>query len=159
MTNPWILLLSAAVGLLSGLFSGLLGRRLEEWWYQPKLVLEFDPDERGFRTEGKWKEGDTEVVEIYIRDRVRNVGRGRIATQCRPYLVNLEEVHSAGTTATSFVDSLVLRCRDQPKIIIQEIYLKGSINSSMLWAYSRTDRAGGLRLENVSVSMPSFLTM
>jgi hypothetical protein len=39
MTNPWILLLSAAVGLLSGLFSGLLGRRLEEWWYQPKLVL------------------------------------------------------------------------------------------------------------------------
>ena len=111
MTNPWILLLSAAVGLLSGLFSGLLGRRPEEWWYQPKLVLEFDPDERGFRTEGKWKEGDTEVVEIYIRDRVRNVGRGRIATQCRPYLVNLEEVHSAGTTAASFVDSLVLRCR------------------------------------------------
>src|SRR5438309_3393843 len=108
MTNPWILLLSAVIGLVSGLFSGLFGRRLEEWWYQPRLKVDFIQDDGGFRTEGRWKEGDTELVEIYIRARVRNMGR-RVAKQCRPYLVNLEEVHPSGTTLTRYYDSLVLR--------------------------------------------------
>jgi hypothetical protein len=115
MTNPWILLLSAALGLVAGLFSGLLGRRLEEWWYRPRLKVEFNQNEHGFRTEGRWKEGDTEIVEIYVRARVRNIGWGRVAKQCLPYLVNLEEVHTAGITPTTFVDSFVLRWAGVPQ--------------------------------------------
>jgi hypothetical protein len=108
MTNPWILLLSAFLGLVSGLFSGLLGRRLEEWWFKPRLVVDFIPNEGGFRTEGKWSVADEEYVEIYIRARVRNLG-SIVAKQSRLYLVKLEEVHPSGPTPTTFYDSLVLR--------------------------------------------------
>src|SRR5271169_6336195 len=109
MTNPWILLLSAIISAIFGLFSGLLGRLFEEWRYRPRLVVEFILGADGFRTEGTWKEknGDIEVTEIYIRARVRNVG-SRVAKQCRPYLVKVEEVLPSGTTPTRMVESRVL---------------------------------------------------
>lgn len=84
-----------------------MGRGLEEWLYRPKLVIDFIPGQTGFCTEGTWKEGDTELTEMYIRARVRNL-RGGIAKQCRPFLTKLEEVHPAGTTQTPYSDSLVL---------------------------------------------------
>ena len=92
MTSPsfWTLLT-----VVAALFSGFWGRRLEKWWDTPRLAVEFIPDEQGFRTEGTWKEGDTEITEIYIRVRVRNLGRS-VAKQCRPFLVKLEEVHPSG---------------------------------------------------------------
>jgi hypothetical protein len=109
VTNPWVLVLSAVISAVFGLFSGLLGRLVEEWRYRPRLVVEFIPEEGGFRTEGTWKNEDgTQITEIYIRARVRNVGR-RIAKKCRPYMIRLEEVHTSGTTQTPFCDSAVLR--------------------------------------------------
>jgi hypothetical protein len=107
MASPWIILLSAVIGLVAGLFSGLLGRRLEEWWDRPTLKVDFIPSEGGFQTVGKWTEDDSELIEIYIRARVRNESSS-VAKKCRPFLVKLEEVHQSGTTPTKFIDSLVL---------------------------------------------------
>jgi hypothetical protein len=150
MTNdPWILLISAGVGLVSGLFSGLFGRRLEEWWYRPRLKVDFIWNEVGFRTEAKWTQGDTEFEEIYIRARVRNLGRGRVAKQCRPYLVKLEEVHAAGVTPTAFVDSLVLRWpgpkqdddpRDLPTGINLFFDVLGVLKNSSGWRFTFRER-------------------
>ena len=108
--NWWIAVFAAAAGLVSGLFAGLAGRRVEEWLYRPWLLVEFLSDNAGFRTEAKWtrEEDGTEVEEFYIRARVRNT-RSRVAKQCLPYVVKLEEVHSSGTIRTSVFDSLVLR--------------------------------------------------
>jgi hypothetical protein len=53
-----ILLLSAIIPSIFGLFSGLVRRLFEEWRYGPRLEVEFIPDENGFRTEGTWNEGD-----------------------------------------------------------------------------------------------------
>jgi hypothetical protein len=107
MTHDWMIFaFPAAVALVSGLFSGLLGRRFEEWLYRPRLKVEFFPSEGGFRTEGKWKTKEgTELVEIYIRARVSNT-RSRVAKQCQPYLVKLEKVNPLDTT--TYYDSLVL---------------------------------------------------
>ena len=105
--NPWILLLSVIISAIVGLFSGLLGRLFEEWRYRPRLIVEFIPEEGGFRTEGTWNDGGKEVTEIYLRARVRNVG-SRVAKQCRPYLVKLEEVLPSGTTPTKLFESRVL---------------------------------------------------
>lgn len=124
--NWWIAVFAAAAGLASGLFAGLAGRRAEEWLYRPWLVVEFLPDEAGFRTEAKWTRADgTEEEEFYIRARVRNT-RNRVAKQCRPYVVKLEEVHPSGTTTPSFFDSVILpwplwdHCpRDIPKGVNQ----------------------------------------
>lgn len=129
--------------MVAGLFSGLFGRRLEEWWYRPRLLVEFIQDQGGFRTEGRWKEGDTEMVEIYIRARVRNIGRGRVAKQCRPYLVKLDEVHASGTTSTKYHDSLVLRWplrdyqpRDIPKGVNQFFDVVGVLKNRPGWRFT-----------------------
>ena len=71
--ESWTILISAGIALIAGLFSGLFGRRLEEWWLQPRLAVEFLQEEGGFLTEGRWKEDGTEVSEIYVRARVRNM--------------------------------------------------------------------------------------
>jgi hypothetical protein len=109
--NWWIAAFAAAVGL----FSGFAGRRLEEWLARPRLVVEFLPGEDGFRTVGKWKdEKGTEIQEVYIRARVRNMS-SRVARQCRAYAVKLEDVQPAGTITPSFFESLVLRWPGYPK--------------------------------------------
>ena len=79
---------------------------------------------------------DTEFVEIYIRARLRNLG-SRVAKQCRPYLVKLEEVHPSGTTPTTYFDSLVLRWprndyepRDIPRGIDQFFDVVGVLTSA-----------------------------
>jgi hypothetical protein len=103
----WIAAFSAAIGLMSGLLAGLVGRRVEEWLYRPWLLVEL-LEEPGFRTKAKWKREDgTEVEEVYIRARVKNT-RSRVATKCRPYLVKLEQVHPSGTITPSFFDSVGL---------------------------------------------------
>lgn len=55
MTNPWMLFTSVVVGLISGLFSGLLGRCFEDWFYRPRLEVDFIPNQMGFYTEGYGK--------------------------------------------------------------------------------------------------------
>jgi hypothetical protein len=134
------------VALVSGLFSRLLGRRLEELWYRPRLVVDFLSNEGGFRTEGTWREGDKEITEVYIRARVRNIG-SRVAKRCRPYLVKLEEVHPSGATPTTFFDSLVLRWpgtdfdpRDIPRGINQFFDVVGVLKNQSGWRFSYRER-------------------
>jgi len=153
--NWWIAIFGAAVGLMSGLFSGLAGRRFEEWLYGPRLVVEFLPEEGG-RTEGKWERDGTEVVEIYIRARVRNTRR-RVAKQCRPYIVKLEEVQSSSTITTSFFDSLVLRWpgpysqlsyvpRDIPNGVHQFFDIVGVFKHRPGWRFKWQERSSNLAL-------------
>jgi hypothetical protein len=104
MTNSWIILLSALIGLVARLFLWRLG----EWWDRPRLKVEFIPNEGGFRDEGTWTEDDRQITEICIRARVRNESRA-VAKRCRAFLVKLEEVHPAGTTPTVLFDTLLLR--------------------------------------------------
>jgi hypothetical protein len=140
-TNPWIL--PAVVGLISGLFSGLLGRRLEAWWFKPILAVDFIPEEGGFRTEGSWKKDGEEYIEIYIRARVRNSGR-IIAKRCRPYLVKLEEVLHSGTPSTQLYDSLMLRWpgqddyepRDIPNGVNQFFDVVGVLKNTSGWRFA-----------------------
>lgn len=151
MTNELsMLLVSGGVALVAGLFSGLFGRRLEEWWLQPRLSVEFLQGEGGFLTEGRWKEDGTEIAEIYVRARVRNVGRGRIARKCRPYLVKLEEVHPSGTTQTSYHDSLVLPWplrdyapRDIPQGVNQFFDIVGVLRHRQDWRFTFRERFTG----------------
>ena len=125
-----------------------LGRRLEEWWFRPRLVLEFLPEAGGFRTEGRWKQGDVEYVEIYIRARIRNEG-SHVAKQCRPYLINLEKVHHSGTEPTRFFDSLALRWpgpgsdyepRDIPRGISQFFDVVGVLKNEPGWRFTFRER-------------------
>ncbi len=145
MTDAWI---PAVVGLLTGLFSGLAGRRFEAWWFAPKLRVEFVQSEGGFRTEGSWKQGNVEFVEIYIRARVRNLG-AIVAKQCRPYLVKLEEVQPSGTTSTELFDSVVLRwpgyphdfaARDIPKGVNQFFDIVGVLKNEPGWRFAFRER-------------------
>jgi hypothetical protein len=124
-TNWAIAVFAAAVGLFSGLFSGLAGRRLEEWLFRPRLKVDFLPGEDAFQTEGRWESGGTERAEIYIRALVINT-RSRVAKDCQPFVVKLEEVHSSGEITTTFFDSLTLpwplskhTVRDIPKGVQQ----------------------------------------
>ena len=68
-----ILFLSAIVPSILGLYSGLSRRLSEEWRYRPRLEVECNPVENGFRKKGIWNESDTETSEIYIRARRRNM--------------------------------------------------------------------------------------
>lgn len=149
--EAWVALISVGVSLAAGLFSGLFGRRLEEWWFRPKLVVDFIPSGGGFRTEGRWMENDVELVEIYVRARVRNFGR-IVAKQCRPYLVKLEEVHPSGrTTPTTYFDSLPLRWpgntyepRDIPSKINQFFDIVGVLKNRPGWRFGFRERFTGL---------------
>jgi hypothetical protein len=136
--------LPTVVAVLSGLFSGLGGRRLEAWLSAPKLEVDFIPDDGGFRTEGSWNEGPVEVTQIYIRARVRNVG-AVVAKQCRPYLVKLEEVQPSGTTSAELFDSCVLHWpgyphdfapRDIPKGINQFFDIVGVFKNRPGWRFA-----------------------
>jgi len=105
MIIPWALLLSTMISAIVGLFSGLLGRLCEEWRYRPRLVVDFSWETEGFRTEWTRSVGGTQVTDIYVRARVRNEGR-RVAKQCRPYLVKVEEVLPSGPNPTQFLSKV-----------------------------------------------------
>jgi len=95
-------------GLVTGLFAGLFGRLVEDWWFRPKLVIDFISKNDAFTRRVTWKEDSIDVTGLYIRARVQNCGR-RIAKSSRVYLIGLEEVHPSGkTTDTEFFDSFIL---------------------------------------------------
>jgi hypothetical protein len=135
-----ILLLSAIIPSIFGLFSGLLRRLFEEWRYRPRLEVEFIPDENGFCTEGTWNEGDKSFPRFTWGSRTKYGEARRLAMQS--YLVKLEEVHPSGTTATpfSFSDNLVLpwplgdyRPRDITRGIDQFFDVLGVLNNRLGW--------------------------
>jgi hypothetical protein len=135
-----------------GVVFGAGGRRFEEWLYRPKLVVEFLPNEGGFRTEGKWRDPrGTEFEEIYVRARVRNL-RSRVAKQCRPYLVKIEEVHTSGQiTPTKYFDNLPLlwpgpkrdyNPRDLPTGVHQFFDVVGVLKNARGWRFKFGDNFG-----------------
>jgi hypothetical protein len=105
----------ALVGAASALFGGILGGVLSgvfqltrDWFLRPRLRIDYigqDPN----KIDVDFKKDDgTHVANVYIRARVRNIGR-RPAKGALVFLTSLKEVHRSGkTTETSFHDSVAL---------------------------------------------------
>lgn len=74
---------------------------------QPKLAVDYEGTEAN-RVDVHYKENQTDIDEIYIRVRVRNLGT-RTAKGARVFLTSLREVQNSGaTTPTALYDSLAL---------------------------------------------------
>jgi hypothetical protein len=69
-----------------------------------KLSVDYEGNE-GNRVDARYKKGETDVDEIYIRVRVRNLGH-YAAKGSRVFLTSLHEVHGAVTTPAPLYDSL-----------------------------------------------------
>src|SRR5208337_1886018 len=73
---------------------------------QPKLEIDYEGTD-GNRVDAHYKKDETDVDDIYIRVRVRNLGQ-RTAKGSRVFLTALREVQSSETTTTVIYDSLTL---------------------------------------------------
>jgi hypothetical protein len=105
MITVWI---AAGASLGGGLVCGLLSgayQHWREWWIRPILEIDYQDDESHKVESNEHRPDGTVHSYIYVRVRVRNMGR-RVAKCCRVFLSKLEEVHPSGqTTRTAFHDS------------------------------------------------------
>ncbi len=111
MSEPMeIGLIAAGSALLGGLLGGLLSgayQHLRDWLDRPRLEIDYEGNAAN-KTEANYTRKDgTAVAEIYIRVRVRNMGRST-AKRALVFLTSLKEVHPSGTVPTSYHDSLPL---------------------------------------------------
>ena len=109
-------LLAACIGAGAAIVGGLVTgayEHLRDRISRPRLVLDF-PDNGATRLESTYTVKEREVTEIFIRVRVRNVGR-RVARGTRVYLVGVEEIQHAGVTQTAYKDSMPLSWPGYPK--------------------------------------------
>ncbi len=113
-TNFWaISWLLALLGTVAGYLFGRSSGRIADLsdavarGNQPILELDYEGTE-GNRVEAHYKNKDqTDIDDIYIRVRVRNVGQ-RTATGARVFLTGLQEVQNSNRTRTCVYDSLPL---------------------------------------------------
>jgi hypothetical protein len=104
LTGAWIAGTAAIVGgMVAGLLTGAY-ETLWSWWNRPILVIDFEDDD-SHRVETTGSLDGKEPPCIYLRVRLRNVGRWS-AKGCRVFLAHLQEVHPSNqTTNTVFLDS------------------------------------------------------
>jgi hypothetical protein len=98
-------LIGAGAAIMGGLLNGAY-QHAREYWSRPILSVDYEGS-NGNNPASEHKEGEKLVSEVYVRARVRNLGR-QVVTGCRVFLVALHEVHHSGLTATSWYDSLPL---------------------------------------------------
>jgi hypothetical protein len=106
MDNSTIILVSS-ISALAAIVGGLLSGAYQEWRdyrEQPKLLLDYEGTAGSNKVDVEYKKGEQQIAEIYIRVRIRNVGR-RAAKNCLVFLVGVKEVHPSGLTSTSFYDA------------------------------------------------------
>lgn len=101
-------LIAAASALAGGIAGGVLSgayQHARDHRNRPKLQVDFEGG-AGNRRDAKHKGANNEVEYIYIRARVRNLGR-RAARNCRVFLTGVHEVQQGGQlTNTTYCDSL-----------------------------------------------------
>jgi hypothetical protein len=105
-------LLSAGIGAVGAIIGGLI-QVSAKWWNRPKLKLDFVGNEAN-RTEGIFTLNGREIVQIYLRARLRNKGR-RVARNCSVYLVGIVKVLPGGTAPTKYHDAMPLTWPGSPR--------------------------------------------
>ena len=109
-------LVAASIGATAAI-AGALITGIFDWFRQiisrPRLKLDY-LDEKGNRTEAIYPDKDFEIHELFVRVRLRNVGR-RPAKGCRLFLIGLQEVKDGNVRSTSFYDSMELSWASYPE--------------------------------------------
>jgi hypothetical protein len=111
-TTTIAIIISAGAGFLGGILCGLLSgayQHLRDLYYGPQLRIDYENTEAS-KVNSCHKDRDgKDVEEIYIRARVKNIGRLYPAKSCRVFLTAITEVHPSGkTTPTVFHDPMPL---------------------------------------------------
>jgi hypothetical protein len=75
--SPWI---GPIFGVIVGFLLSTISRAFDEAWFGPKLVID---------CQGAPKSKDESNDKLWVRFRVRNLSKGRMAKQCCAYLVGL----------------------------------------------------------------------
>ena len=96
-------LLVLASGLVGAVITGSY-QFLYDRYMRPKLKLDFEGAEDRDRVEIKRQEAGKTFSEVYIRSRLRNVGR-HSAKKCLVFLTGIKEVLPAGVTSAPFHDA------------------------------------------------------
>ncbi len=82
-------------------------QHLRDWLSDPKLRLDFGGNEAASIVEVRAVVDKITRSSLFVRIRVRNVGR-RVAKGCLVYLAGIEEVNESGTCPTTFQDAMPL---------------------------------------------------
>jgi hypothetical protein len=98
-------LIGAGAAVTGGLLTGAY-EHFRDWLARPQLTIDY-VDDSSCNVTSSYEEEGKEVTGIYVRARVRNVGK-RIARKCRVFLIGIDEVQHGGTTKTAFHDSMPL---------------------------------------------------
>lgn len=107
-------LVTAVVGLLSGLVGGVFARPLQErLFYHPKLSADFDPGDRRCIADASQRR--------WARVKIKNSGKVHLA-QCQALLTDIQQEQARNdnkweNTDPRFIDPLVLEWAATPEII------------------------------------------
>jgi hypothetical protein len=96
---------TAVLALVSAIIGAVLVGSYEhwrDWYYRPILQIDYAGPDANKVDGDRWKDGK-QILEVYIRARIRNIGR-LPAKNCLVYLTDLRAVQVSGTTPTSFHD-------------------------------------------------------
>jgi hypothetical protein len=135
---------AALVGaFIGGLFAGPY-QHARDYFNRPKLKLDF-PEKDGGRVVGDRKDKKTgvEIIEHYVRVRVRNLGKCT-AKNTRVYLASLHEIHRAGQSTPTIVHDAAQLCwagwnfqpRDVPPGVTFFVDLVAVSTSESGWNFS-----------------------
>ncbi len=83
-------ILSTLVGAAIGFLASILTEPVRDYFFGPRLTLEFNPDKQDFVTPTPAMDRGAMMSALYIRVLVTNK-RKRIAKQCRAYLVTVDK--------------------------------------------------------------------
>ncbi len=90
---------SAIVGaVLHGIY-----QHLRDWYGRPRLRIDYQGTVGANYVDLDYHRQGENIAEIYIRARIRNIGR-RPAKNCLVFLTAIREVHPSDTTQASFYD-------------------------------------------------------
>jgi hypothetical protein len=103
MTDVGAALIGAGAAIAGGLVTGAY-ENLRDWLSRPILAIDCNSNSAATRVENEYMVGQEKKEEVYIRARVRNVGR-RPAQNCRVYLTKLSEIKGTNLGDTVFKDA------------------------------------------------------
>jgi hypothetical protein len=103
MTELQAALIGGGAAIAGGLLTGAY-ENLRDWLARPILRVDCDTNSPATRVENEYMAGQVKKEEVYIRARVRNIGR-RPARNCRVYLTKLSEVKGTSLGDTVFKDA------------------------------------------------------
>jgi hypothetical protein len=96
-------LLGAGAAIIGGLLTGAY-ENVRDWFNRPVLDIDYEGKEGANRVENEYLVDGTKKEEVYIRARVRNVGR-HPAKNCRVFLARVSEVKGKHLGETAFCDA------------------------------------------------------